>query len=206
MVGKTEAQLTRAGVSYEVGLADYREVRGVRGEGATHDKVRHADLACLTLTQQTHQTVCVLGGVHRGRCVLCSADLPVNGVGGVRNGTTFVVSKPARRTSTAVQRCCRPDAGRGGAGRTNRAPTMVVWTRPVNRPPTNERRFFRGRSEERTTAYHSGHGGLDHLNQSALFFCARGFLRLILGTPARRANSCLRPMYLVVVIFSLRKS
>ncbi|CAN0218273.1 unnamed protein product, partial [Hapterophycus canaliculatus] len=26
MVGKTEAQLTRAGVSYEVGLADYREV------------------------------------------------------------------------------------------------------------------------------------------------------------------------------------
>lgn len=27
MVGKTEAQLTRAGVSYEVGLADYREVR-----------------------------------------------------------------------------------------------------------------------------------------------------------------------------------
>ena len=27
MVGKTEAQLTRAGVSYEVGVADYREVR-----------------------------------------------------------------------------------------------------------------------------------------------------------------------------------
>lgn len=31
MVGKTEAQLTRAGVSYEVGLADYREVRGEGG-------------------------------------------------------------------------------------------------------------------------------------------------------------------------------
>lgn len=27
MVGKTEAQLTRAGISYEVGVADYREVR-----------------------------------------------------------------------------------------------------------------------------------------------------------------------------------
>lgn len=26
MVGKTEAQLTRAGVCYEVGVADYREV------------------------------------------------------------------------------------------------------------------------------------------------------------------------------------
>lgn len=31
MVGKTEAQLTRAGVSYEVGLADYREVRSGAG-------------------------------------------------------------------------------------------------------------------------------------------------------------------------------
>lgn len=29
MVGKTEAQLTRAGVSYEVGVADYREVKMV---------------------------------------------------------------------------------------------------------------------------------------------------------------------------------
>lgn len=33
MVGKTEAQLTRAGVSYEVGVADYREVRYGVGVG-----------------------------------------------------------------------------------------------------------------------------------------------------------------------------
>lgn len=34
MVGKTEAQLTRAGVSYEVGVADYREVRMMETEVA----------------------------------------------------------------------------------------------------------------------------------------------------------------------------
>ena len=41
MVGKTEAQLTRAGVSYEVGLADYREVRG----GVQQDEEQPSDSA-----------------------------------------------------------------------------------------------------------------------------------------------------------------
>lgn len=34
MVGKTEAQLTRAGVSYEVGVAHYHEVRATGGDNA----------------------------------------------------------------------------------------------------------------------------------------------------------------------------
>lgn len=44
MVGKTEAQLTRAGVSYEVGVADYREVR--RREAAVAQIGFYIDASC----------------------------------------------------------------------------------------------------------------------------------------------------------------
>ena len=49
MVGKTEDQLTRAGVNYEVGLADYREVRR-RGEEERRGSARCNEKKYLSLS------------------------------------------------------------------------------------------------------------------------------------------------------------